>query len=510
MAPTTLTFGLVLLFFFYGLAFFSMGIALSLEISRSSMLAEKRVLIPLALFGLLHGAHEWTEIILLQGVWTNQVLLSELRVILLAVSFIVLVVFGVSMLCSQNKAFILPIFLGVGWLILYITLVYQGIRIVGGIAEHWLVRADVLARYLWAIPGGILAGLALRLRARQVQAEKRVNLAHYFRWAAFGFIVYGITQAFVSPTDMFPANMVNTQMFLNLFGFPIQVIRAAMAIWITINLLRAIQFVDRELQQQLSTAQQARLDALEQVQRELVARETLRRELLRHTVTSQEDERARIARELHDETAQTLTAFTLNLATIKSTLTERSQLTGLIDRLQGLSQQMSRSLYRIVHDLRPSQLDDLGLVPALEYLVDEARERLGIEVRLEVNGQRQRLDYLIETVFYRVAQEALTNISRHAQIKQAFVSLSFNPEKIILQVRDSGVGFSVNEDLIPPRGWGLASMRERAESVGGHFHILSYPDSGTTVEVIVPLTEPVNKKVTEEITHENHPLDARR
>jgi signal transduction histidine kinase len=507
MAPANLTFGFVLLFFFYGLAFFSMGIALSLEISRSSMLAERRVLLPLALFGLLHGAHEWTEIVLLEGVWTYQIQLSELRVVLLAVSFIVLVVFGVSMLCSQTKSYVLPIFLGAGWLILYCTLVYQGFHID---PEYWLVRADVLARYLWAIPGGILAGLAFRVRARQVQAENRMNLARYFRWAALGFFVYGITQAFVSPTDMFPANQVNTRVFLNVFGFPIQVIRAAMALWITINLLRAIQYVDRELQQQLSTAQQARLDALEQVQRELVARETLRRELLRHTVTSQEDERARIARELHDETAQTLTAFTLNLATIQSTLTKRSKITGLIDRLQGLSQQMSRSLYRIVHDLRPSQLDDLGLVPALEYLVDESRERLGIVVRLEVNGQRQRLDYLIETVFFRVAQEALTNISRHAQIKQASISLSFNPQKVTLQVRDSGVGFSVNEDLIPPRGWGLASMRERAESIGGHFHILSYPGSGTTVEVIVPLTEPTNKKVTEEVSYENHPLDARR
>jgi signal transduction histidine kinase len=308
-----------------------------------------------------------------------------------------------------------------------------------------------------------------------------------------------LTQIFVSRTDLFPARYLNAELFLSLFGFPVQTIRATMAVLVTINLLRAIQVVDREREAQLLTAQQARLEALEQVQRELLAREAMRRELLRHTVIAQEEERGRIARELHDETAQALTALTLNLATLRHSLPKHQNTLELINRLQDLCQQMAKSLYRIVHDLRPAQLDDLGLVATLEYLADEARQRLGLEVVLSVSGTRRRLDPLIETVIFRVAQEALTNVGRHAEIRQASASLLFEAHRVVLRIRDYGRGFDVNQTLAPPRGWGLVGMRERAESIGGRLHLLSSPGAGTLVEVSVPLAE--------ENPHETHSTD---
>jgi signal transduction histidine kinase len=347
--------------------------------------------------------------------------------------------------------------------------------------------ADALARYLLAVPGGILAGLALILHADHVKRESYAHLARNFRWAGLGFGLYGITQIFVPATDLFLASGINAAAFQAATGLPIQAIRAALAILVTVNLIRAIQTADQERENQLRAAQKARVQALEQVQHELLERASLRRELMRHIVIAQEDERARIARELHDQTAQELTAISLNLATLRNLLPANGEVKNLISRLQELSQQMSQGIYRMVGDLRPAQLDDLGLVPALKYLVDEGKELFDLEITVEVKGPRQRLDALVETVIFRVAQEALTNVSRHAQTRQAKLQLDFEEEQVILRVRDEGAGFDLNQKPSPPHGWGLAGMRERSEALGGTFQIWTSPGKGTTVEARIPL-----------------------
>jgi two-component system sensor histidine kinase UhpB len=285
---------------------------------------------------------------------------------------------------------------------------------------------------------------------------------------------------------MFPARFLNSTGFQNFAGFPIQVVRAMLAVLITLSMLRATQIVEKDRQMQLQVVQQARLEALERIQEELTKREALKRELLRHTVRAQEEERSRIARELHDETSQVLTAFSLDLATLKTVICDRAEVKTLVERLQGLSKQMSQGLYRLVHDLRPAQLDDLGLVPALEYLKDD-NISAGLEVAINIHGKARRLDPIIETVLFRVAQEALHNVIRHAQVGRAQISLEYQPQEIILKVKDSGTGFNPVQSFVPPRGWGLAGMRERVESVGGQLNIESKPGSGTVVVVDVPV-----------------------
>ncbi len=147
---------------------------------------------------------------------------------------------------------------------------------------------------------------------------------------------------------------------------------------------------------------------------------------------------------------------------------------------------MSQGLYRLVHDLRPAQLDDLGLIPALEYLKDDSISS-GLEVAINIQGKARRLDPIIETVLFRVAQEALHNVVHHAQVGKAQISLDFQPQEITLKVEDSGAGFTPGQSFVPPRGWGLAGMRERVESVGGQLIIESKPGIGTIVEVNLPV-----------------------
>jgi signal transduction histidine kinase len=498
---------IVIIFFIYGLAFFSMGTALALESLRTPRLAERRVLYPLAVFGLLHGMHEWIEVLLMQGVWLGVPFpgfMTYVRFALLVISFIPLVYFGLLMLIDPRRGVGLPVVILIGMLGTYtiLVLVVRQLR-----PDLLFAPADILARYFLAVPGGILAGLGLRKRARLLNTEGRRAIARRFYWAALGFVLYGMTQIFVGPIDLFPASLINSAVFVNVLGFPVQLLRAAMALLVMVNLIWAIQVVDKEREEQLLSAQQERLEALEQVKQDLEEREMLRRELLRHTVIAQEEERGRIARELHDETAQFLTALSLNLATLKNLVPKEPKIQDMLDDLQSQIRAMSQGIYRLVHDLRPAQLDDLGLVPALEYLVEEEYKRAGLKAELNIVGERQRLDPLVETVLFRVAQEALTNVIRHAQCDRAKLKLAFFSHMVSLTVSDKGVGIRNVPPGTQPRGWGLEGMRERVDSVQGELQIISPVSGGTMVEVQVPLDHE-EAIVPEEITDEYHPSDA--
>lgn len=486
------SFDLVLLvvYFAYGLAFFGMGLTLALESERSPALAEARLLRPLAVFGMLHGAHEWLDSYLLQPVAGGLQLpawLLWLRLGMLAASFFSLLVYGILTLRVH------PLKPGASAYVGWSALVVYGLGILASAVFTYrtgttlLVNVfDVLTRYLLAVPAAFLAALALRAEALSALTGGRRRVMVFLTWAAIGFGLYGLTQLFVPAIDMFPARDLNSTVFRTFTGFPIQVLRALLAVLITLSLLRATQIVEKERQLQLLSAQQARLDALERIQNELTEREALRRELLRHTVRAQEEERTRIARELHDETSQVLTAFSLDLATLQTVVCDRSEVKNLVDRLQVLCKQMSQGLYRLVHDLRPAQLDDLGLISALEYLKDDSVSA-GLDVSMDIQGKARRLDTVIETVLFRVAQEALHNVVRHAQVRQARILLVYQSQEITLKIEDSGIGFNPVQSFAPPRGWGLAGMRERVESVGGQLIIESEPGKGTIVEVAVPV-----------------------
>lgn len=491
-------FSFLVVFFFYGLAFFGMGLAMLLEARRSPLLAEARVLRPLAIFGLVHGFHEWLEMALLLRTWLElptPALITWFRLVVLIASFISLIFFAVLVLrpesgrISRRAVLVVP-----GMLVLFSVL--EVVTMIGHppSAVHSIEHADALARYILAVPAAILAGAALARQARQARAAGRARLAPNLQIAAWGFAFYGLTQVLVPAVDFPPAQFVNAPAFLAWTGVPIQAVRALLATLITVGLIRATQVVDDERHSALQVAQQARLEALEQVQQELVEREKLRRELLRHTVISQEEERARISRELHDETAQFLTALSLDLATLQNFSRDKSEAVAILIRLQKLVSHMAQGIHRMVRDLRPAHLDDLGLVPALKYMASEAL-KMGLEVDLKVQGRRQRLDPLVETVLFRVTQEALTNVARHAGTRQAQIRLTYLPDSVQLLVCDQGTGFHVEQGFMPPRGWGLAGIRERVESVGGQLHLESQPGHGTRVEINVPLVNEMGLKM---------------
>ena len=220
-------------------------------------------------------------------------------------------------------------------------------------------------------------------------------------------------------------------------------------------------------------------------------RDVLRGDLLRRAVEAQEEERKRIARELHDGIGQVFTALALGLSGVEETMPRDPVLArAQVANLKELSMRTITEMRHLVADLRPAQLDDLGLVPALHWLADEWRDRLSIDVHVQVTGHRHRLSPEMETILFRTTQEALTNVAKHARAQQAIVKLAFNQDQIELIVQDNGVGMTpeqVTRRQVHHQGWGLAGIQERTSLVGGTFDIDSAPGRGTRLIIHIPL-----------------------
>ena len=212
--------------------------------------------------------------------------------------------------------------------------------------------------------------------------------------------------------------------------------------------------------------------------------ERVTRDAVRRVVEAQELERKRLARELHDETGQALTSILLGLKSLEQAIGSEEAREG-VESLRGLVVSTLQDVRRLAVELRPSALDDFGLGPALERLVDTHRQDASVEVDLEVRLKGERLPSEVETTLYRIVQEALTNVAKHADATRISILLMRKDEAAVLVVEDDGKGFDLGE--IRPEGLGIAGMRERVGLLGGQLRLEGAPGKGTTLAVEVPL-----------------------
>jgi signal transduction histidine kinase len=227
--------------------------------------------------------------------------------------------------------------------------------------------------------------------------------------------------------------------------------------------------------------------------------ETLRRqsvqrgELLKRVITAQEDERSRVARELHDELGQSLSGLALGTEAMERLISsdpERAK--AHLEQLRSLVAATTDQMYDLILALRPSALDDLGLVVALRSYADRMLSPHGIAFEITVDGLTDRLPPTTETALYRIFQEALSNILRHSAANQVRIELKRQDDDFEGSIVDNGVGFdpgSIQADGSTGRGLGLLGMRERVEQCGGHLQILSTPGQGTRLILWVPLED---------------------
>ncbi len=698
---------IVVVFFLYGLGFFSMGLAVWLELGRSSEFRRTRALLFLAGFGLLHGSHEWIEVYThLPGVDTTadpvgHLLLEVFRVSVLSLSFLLLAIFGLRVIFAHGSAADRGRRATIKWTAIligvWLALVSVTLWTHRPCGDNCVTAVDVLSRYTLAIPAAFLAAWAMVLQHRSFKARGMPICARDLLWAALALLIYGaVGQVFTKPSFLWPSTVINSELFQQTFGIPVQLFRAILAGIMAVFIIRALRAFEIEREQRLAAANEAKLaaqqealatqqrahaameklnrqlqtavqdltmlfdlsrtlaatldrdtllqdalanifksipriqggvvflrekvgqplqqvaaagyempngsdtavtEALRQAQKvaeqviahnhtlcwtgesflpvnqcicltqsdgqncagysfpqrtvgvplviqdqvngclvlevaaganclttrdhdlihtvasqlsmavanatlyqEVQAREELRGELLRQVVSAQESERQRIARELHDGTGQILTALSLGLAAASASVPRDPELAARqLDELKTMSTQVIKELHNLVMGLRPSVLDDLGLVPALRGQAQKFEERTRIATRFEVNGRICRLQPEIETTIFRIAQESLTNVVKHADARCVTLQLTYGKDTIQLTVQDDGSGFDLDEALQTDSEyrWGLLGMQERVSLAGGVWEIDSRPGAGTTIRVNIPLIEAVTEKTSE-------------
>jgi len=234
-------------------------------------------------------------------------------------------------------------------------------------------------------------------------------------------------------------------------------------------------------------ATQRRIEQERQQEREVYIQKTL---------AAQEEERRRIAKELHDETIQDLVALAYVAdAMFKACLhvDGDGRLTSKASSIKETSLRVVRELRRISSDLRPSTLDHLGLVPSLRTLAERTGDEAGISTRLTIDGVPQRLDKQAETAIFRIVQEGLANVRKHSGATEAWVSLDFRPDMLRLTIGDNGQGFNsrVRRDRLASEGHlGLLGIRERATALGGSLQVQSRRPTGTKLNLKIPIPTP--------------------
>jgi signal transduction histidine kinase len=473
------------IYFFYGLAFFSMGLAILLEMGHGTDPRLRHALRPLAAFGLIHGGHEWLEMAeklgLVGAPAIDPFAGQALRVAILAISFLALSAFGASLLAPREHMLRWSLAIPIGQALVWGVLVLALGRRYAGI-EAW-TSADILARYVLAIPGAVLACGGL---IRQQREFRSVGMAQFGRdclYAAGAFAVYGLVgQLFTRAGAFFPANVLNQDLFLALLGFPVQLLRALAAIVVAVSVIRFLRSSEVETKRQIAALQGEQL-------KEARRREAQRAELLRRVVGAQEAERQRIARELHDETGQALTAIGLGLRGAATVLRQDvDKAAHHLRELEALAVRSLNELQRVIADLRPSHLDDLGLPAALRWYAEEVQGRAPIQIQVEVRGETGPAPSAVSTALFRIAQEAITNAVRHSHGTCAKVGLEYGPRAVCLWVEDNGWGFDAGAE--PQAGsWGLVGIEERARLLGGRLRVTSSPGQGARIEVTIPYAE---------------------
>jgi len=463
---------LMAVFFVQGLAFFALGISILVATRPRAALAIGRSLWLLTAFGFLHSAASWIEL-------AGQLLpedsalippLAPLPALLLVLYSACLAQFGANVVSAlaprYRRVRTLPLVLLLWAAIPCLVLVFQD----GLSASADLAVAEAVARYVVYLPGGLIGALAFLLQSRASSYERLPDLRRDCRLAALAFVLYSLSGGVLVPTSI---------LYLGQAGFgyspsavaelPVQVVRLLLApviAWVVVRTLRVF-----ELEQLLEVE-----DLNRQLQR-----------LSRAVVTAQEEERRRIALELHDDTAQLLSSLLVHLKLLQGT--QNPQDVGLrCAELMKLASEAIQSIRHMANQLRPVALDDLGLVAALQWHVERFSERERLPVELKAAGIGGRFDPEIELAVYRIVQECLRNIAKHARAHAVEIRLEMSDGKLVVTVADDGCGFDPfcvrrSENA----GLGLLGMSERAALVGGALSVRSRPGSGTVVRVEIPL-----------------------
>jgi signal transduction histidine kinase len=433
----------------------------------------------------VHAAHEWIEMyLLLERPLTDFDLSIVLAIQLatLAFSFISLAAFGSFLLAETEVNRRLLLLIPIGLEAIWVFGLYNfRAQYTGQVL--WDV-ADVWTRYTLAMPSAVLTAIGLIIQQRAFRRSGLVRFGQDAMWAAITFGWYGLFgQIFSRVTPLTLSQYINEEAFLQIFGFPVQMFRAATAVAAAIFVIRFLRAFKVETDRKIAELQTAQLEQSQQ-------REAMRAELFRRVVAAQEAERQRIARDLHDETGQSLTAIGMGLRGLAGRLSPRNkEALNTLHKLEVLAADSLKELQRLMTDLRPSHLDDLGLSAALRWYSSRIQEHSSLQIRVDIHEEECELDDAVKITIFRIIQECLNNIIKHSQATHVNIHLHFEEKGVRISVYDNGVGFDrdeVQQRLTSRPSLGLTGMEERAALLNGTVTIQSRPGFGTQVEAWIP------------------------
>ncbi|MBI4319151.1 MAG: sensor histidine kinase [Chloroflexi bacterium] len=528
---------LILVFFVYGLAFFTMGLAVALESRRSTALVLVSSLKYLAAFGILHSAVEWIEMFSLifadSPLAFNVFSMRVTKLILMAFSTVSLLQFAVGLIITTLRRHHwlrwVPFVLFAGWLFSFVVPHLYRIpsaEAVAGVSSclqchpgqseeylalsgEWVTSADIWARYLLYLPGSVLAGLAMLSQRPVFKAMRLPALTRYSLWAAviFGFNAF-VAGLVVPPGRPLTASVLNYASFFAVTLVPPQVFRAMAAVGITYCIVRILSIFEIQQRRQLERADRERFEAQQNaLEAQLLAKRQLEewnKELEagieqrsmeieeRNKQLAILEERDRIAREMHDSLGQILGYLGLKIIEVERWLSneEQAKARAGLREMAGAVRGACADVRESILSLRTG-LSDGGLFEALDKYLSRFGDQAGVRTEMVLGeGVELQLSPIAEVQLLRIVQEALTNVRKHAGAQRATVTFESVEDGIRISIEDDGRGFEMAQvSQQKGRRFGLHTMRERAEEIGARFSVDTAPGQGTKVIIVIPKAE---------------------
>jgi signal transduction histidine kinase len=459
----------IVLFFIYGISFFTMGvIALQQNIQKETNFPLLKAIRNLGLFGILHAFVEWLIMFVIADIFPDEKLVFlMIAVFMNALSFTILLYFGIKVIDYKGKG--ISVLKWLPWMIFVIWVFFYESNIIsnGEISFRINLDFDTLCRYFIGFPAAILTATALFYNANALEIMKLKKTALKFRLLAASFISYGIFAGLlVNQRDFFPANVINKQAFLELFGFPVELGRMLSAICITILFIVIIDIFRLE-------------------------NNIIMQNLMQERVASQE--RRRLGRDLHDGIIQDLFASGLQL----ESLLEENDVNLLHSELKHIKVSLNDGIQKIrefIEKVSTKKMDLDQFRLQLEETIINFKKISKANIYLDYGIPDITLHYVSSdklTQIYYIIQEAVSNSVKHSNATEIKVKIGFDLRSIIVEINDNGKGFN-KSSARGNRKYGLSSMQERAASTDGILNINS-DSKGTKIILIVPWEDGLNE-----------------
>ena len=455
-----------LVYFLYGLSFFTMGVVVGAKNPSYSAFTLGRNLWSLSAFGLSHGIAEWVREVIPPYIspWVQGNDLRIVYILVIALSFTFLFHFGLSLLLdSKNSTSLVWIF---PWVLFALWL---GIFLIGGKYYHvlgesrWTILASIWARYLLALPGSILTAWSLYIQRKELEALSLRGVVFDLKVLGFVFLAYGVLAGvLVSRSTFFPASVINKIMFFNITHIPVELLRAACAIMILFFSIKILKIFALEYKVMIEEMERKRTSYYE---------------------------REQIKARLHDGIIQSVCAVGLYLdATARSLEDGSPAKLSIKDSIQKLNHVIAE-VREVVGNLKLEFFGWDDLVSNLRIITEEMTKTQQINITFTIEGDQEYDNFLSsfqsEQMFW-ICKEALHNVLKHAEATRVSILLSFKPTGFYLKVSDDGKGLNlVNKSPNFGEGMGLKIMQNRAKSIGGQMTIKGKTGQGTTLKIIV-------------------------